>query len=968
MQRRDFVVSSGIAAMGTWFLPSFTNGAIHNQNELLVNPPSTAAFIWSDAVGLGRNLFTNFRKSFIINGRIDKALINIFADSSYQLFVNGEFINHGPLRFDPRFPVFDTIDLKPFLIQGENIIAVKANYFGMKTYKSIANKAGFIAWGEIKSGIKTINLNTNTQNWKCAVANEFETYVQKLSFALNPTEILRQDKEQANWKNCGFDDKKWKNPVLISTQDAWGSFSKRDLPFMSGNEIEIKQILHTYPLEANEDFYSFSVSLPKLAENNENDTYGSEHYVAFHTWIHTTSDQTIKMGHFWGENWLNGIPIIATESKIHNMRLVSKLKLAKGWNFFFGKVHPYSDSLNHYFSIPKNKEITFSANKSLTNTEVVFKISPLVRGADFEKYIYPKILPFEPTETLKEVGGWVNILKTEKAQSPCIETSWDKYGEQIEIINPKDLNNYTFKKEIYPEGFSLTIDLGKMYLSYPKVTLEGVSDATIDFTYSEMLSGDKAHLLHVFNYLPGDRIICTQNKLEWMPSHPRGINFLKITVRNTSKDILFTNFKIISANIDFPTKGTFNCSDNLMNAIWKMCENTQKSNMEDAYVDCSGRERGMYLRDTIIQYFNNLAIFGDQKLMKRCMELYLQSPDSTGKVRAVYPNIGDYTISDFSLNLMEGLRAYFDHSNDAALLIKYWDAIMGNINWFNKLSDEREDGLLDADWSKKQKINAHYGGFHGDLGIAKNTMETNGVHCVFTLTYLIALKETVYLANKIGKNADAEALQKRVEKLSESIQKFWDNNENAFLDSLDGKTHSPHAGLFAIRAAVANEMQKEKIKQHVKKKLAYLFVNGYSPNDGVYVSPSYMYYIFDGLYKANLPEIAENLMRQGWGWCLYNGFTTVPEYFDTNPFNSMCHAWSASPVYYLSKNILGVNFPKAPDLNYVEIEIKTGSITNAEGKYPHPKGTIDIKWHLENKKIVFDYAKAPDGVTLVLKN
>lgn len=967
MQRREFVTYSGMAAIGTLFLPSNLDASSPINAETLVRAPANAKFIWSDSEGLGRNLYVNFRKSVIVTGKIESAIINIFVDTSYQLFINGEFVNQGPLRFDPRFPVYDAVDLKPFLKEGENVIAVKANYFGMKTYKSIANRGGFIAWGEIKTAKKNINLETSLQNWKCNKADELSAYVQKLSFALNPTEIFDQQKENKSWKLTGFDDSKWKLPTLISKQDSWGDFSKRELAFISGKEVEIKNVLHTYPIEPKEDYYSFSISLPKLAETAN--SYGNGHYIAFYTWIYSEAEQVVKLGHFWGENWINGKPLKSVDSNIYSMRLVSEMKLNKGWNFFFGKVGPYSDLLNHYFTIPKNKGILFSADKVRGEVKNIFKRSPLVTAEEFEKNMLPRSLPFSPEETLKEVGGWVNVTEKDKAQNPCVETSWDMYDEQIEILTPDDIDNYIFKKDIYPFGFSITIDVEKMHLSYPRIKVEGVKGATIDFTYGEQLCDDKAHILHVFNYLPGDRIICSQDTLDWMPSHARGIRYLKLTFRNTTSDIKINSFKIISANLDFETKGSFSCSDVLLNEVWDMCKKTQESNMEDAYVDCSGRERGMYLRDTIIQYYNNLALFGDQTLMKRCMELYLQSPDATGKFRAVYPNTGDYTIADFSLNMMEGLRGYYDYTNDKQLVLNYWDAIIGNINWFNSLSDEREDGLLDADWPKKHGINAHYGGFHGDLGIAKGTMDVNGIHCVFTLTYLIALKDTFYLAEKIGKKEDAQKFKRRIDKLSVSIQKFWDDSAQAFMDSLGGKTHSPHAGLTAIRAGVvASEQQKDNILKNVKQKLQYLFVNGYNPDAGVFVSPSYMYYIFDGLYKANLSEIAENLMRQGWGWCLYNGFTTVPEYFNKNPFNSMCHAWSASPVYYLSKNVLGINFPKAPDLNYVEIKVNSTSITFAEGKFPHPKGTIDVKWHTENGKRVFDYAKAPEGVEVVIKN
>ncbi len=50
--------------------------------------------------------------------------------------------------------------------------------------------------------------------------------------------------------------------------------------------------------------------------------------------------------------------------------------------------------------------------------------------------------------------------------------------------------------------------------------------------------------------------------------------------------------------------------------------------------------------------------------MHRCLQLYGQSSDKTGKYRAVYPNVGDYTISDFALNMPEGYIAYYENTGD----------------------------------------------------------------------------------------------------------------------------------------------------------------------------------------------------------------------------------------------------------------------------------------------------------------
>lgn len=962
MRRREFVSYSGITMAGSWLLPHLLKSETTKKEvqDISTFVSKEAKFIWFDSKGEGRNLYANFRKTFVLENSPESALFSLFADSSYQLFINGQFIQQGPVRFDPRFPVFDTVDIAPYLLKGKNVIAVQANYFGMKTYKSIENRGGFIAWGKIKDGSKTINLDTNDKNWRCSRAKEYSKYVQKLSFALNPTVIFDQKIEDNNWKYLNFEDQKMGVPAIIENQKSWGTFSKRTIPFMAGNLVPIASYVHVFPLLSEYSYYSFSVALPNLADNNR--AYGNEFFISYYTWIYSEIDQNIHIGRFWGENWLNGKPLGGIDSQTHSMRILSEASLKKGWNYFFGKIGPYNDVLNHYFSFPNNKGIIVSANKKLTGETVFFKRQPIVSAEDFNKKIATKELPFASTETLADVGGWVDVTNENKAESPCIESSWDCYEEQIEKIKDNSINGFIIKKEFYPNGCSILMDLGQMHLAYPRIELKNAKNATIDITYSEQLCEDGQHLLHSFNYLPGDRLICSENNFSWMPPHPRGIKYVKITVRDIFQDVTIDKFEIVSANYPITKIGEFKSSDQLLNAVWEMCYRTQKANMEDAYVDCSGRERGMYLRDTIIQYYNNLALFGDQPLMRRCMELYLQSPDSTGKVRAVFPSVGDYTIADFSLNLLEGLREYFDNTNDKLLVSNYWPAIVGNLKWFNDLSDEREDKLLDAEWDKKHNIDAHYGGFHGDLGIAPNTQSIKGIHCVFSLTYLIALQNALYLAQKINKTAEIENYSNRIAKLTASSQKFWNPSLGCYSDNLERETHSPHASLFAFRAGIIQSEQIESSKAHIRKKLAYLFVNGYNPNDGVYVSPSYMFYIFDGLYKAEMSDIAENLMRQGWGWCLYNGFVTAPEYFDKNPYNSMCHAWSASPVYYLSKYVLGISYPEAPNLDVVVIKPKTNTISTFEGKYPHPKGAIEVKWHKENDKIVFDYIKAPEGV------
>jgi len=965
MQRREFITNSGIGLAGGLLFNDAVAHTLFEQKDYNTDPkPKSAKYIWVDKEGKGRNVYVNFRKSFTIKGIPTEAFFNLFADTSYQLFVNNQFVNQGPIRFDPRFPVYDAIDLIPYLKIGENVIAVQANYFGMKTYKSIPNKGGFIAWGSVKTELELISMETNAINWQAKLAGERSLYVNKLSFALNPADFYDQSLEDKGWKNGQYDAKGWNQAAELTQQTSWGILSVRRIPYFKYKTLEnVAEVTAVLPLADKEDQYSFSVQVPDFFNDNNED--GA--YIAFKSYIYSDKDQEVPVKTFWSETWLNGEEIDGgIYSEAQSLRKIRIFNLKKGWNYYMGKVGTYFDLVSIFLAFPKELNIKLSADKN-PDSGMLFKRTPLLKKPVFDKYLNRKILPYAENDELKEIGGWMNMTAKDISQNPVFSSCWDSYDEPCEKLDFASLNFHTFRKSDYPNGFCILLDLSYTHLLYPTIKFSGVKGAIIDICNSEKLTSDNQHLFHMHHYLNGDRIVCSEDVIEWMPPHPRGARYISLTVRNAQQDVKFDNITLQSANYPVVQLGEFNSSDPLLNQIWQMCLRTQSTTMEDAYVDCVGRERGMYIRDTVIQYFNNLAVFGDQALMRRCFELYGQSPEESGKFRAVFPNTGNYTISDFCLNAVEGFRAYYNHTADRDLVIQYWPAIMKNMAWFDQLADQRPaDLLLDAEWHTKQGITAHYGGFHGDLGIKKGYLSIKGIHCIFSCTYLLALQDAFAMAVEIGKTKDAEAMGRRIAILSKTINiAFWDEEKGCFADNIDKTSYSAHASLFAVRAGIASQSQIERIKKYVQYELRSLFVNGFSPDAGIYSSPSFCFYIFDGLYKADMAGVAEKLMKDGWGWALSQGYMTVPEYFEKNTQNSLCHAWSASPLYYLSSNVLGVRFPKAPDLSYVEIKVQTDNITQVEGKFPHPNGgTIDVKWHLENGKRVFDYVKAPAGISL----
>ena len=74
-----------------------------------------SAMIWAGPEAKGDGVAVAFRKTFQLARQPGRAEMFIFADARYLLWVNGQYVERGPARFQPNGPEYDTIDLAPQL-------------------------------------------------------------------------------------------------------------------------------------------------------------------------------------------------------------------------------------------------------------------------------------------------------------------------------------------------------------------------------------------------------------------------------------------------------------------------------------------------------------------------------------------------------------------------------------------------------------------------------------------------------------------------------------------------------------------------------------------------------------------------------------------------------------------------------------------------------------------------------------
>ena len=130
-------------------------------------------------------------------------------------------------------------------------------------------------------------------------------------------------------------------------------------------------------------------------------------------------------------------------------------------------------------------------------------------------------------------------------------------------------------------------------------------------------------------------------------------------------------------------------------------------------------------------------------------------------------------------------------------------------------------------------------------------------------------------------------------------------------------------------------------------------------HDVVLANTYFSHFVFSALAKARRFDLALEQIRRLYEPMLATGTTTLWESFD--PEASLCHAFSATPVYQLSANALGIQ-PLAPGFSKVLIAPQPGDLQQAGGVYATVAGDIQVAWQIEGD--VFELQiKLPQQVT-----
>lgn len=347
-------------------------------------------------------------------------------------------------------------------------------------------------------------------------------------------------------------------------------------------------------------------------------------------------------------------------------------------------------------------------------------------------------------------------------------------------------------------------------------------------------------------------------------THPIKVNYLGIRPVRYEQNIISKNF-----------------NDPLLNEIYKVCLSTLELCMHEHYEDCPWREQCLYILDSRNQMLCGYYAFEGYSYQRHNLLLIAKSFNKELGVFSLTAPCGsnDYPIPFFSLVFIKQVEEYINHTKDYSILEELGDVLHLLVNKFSSLIDENH--LIK--YMKKPFWNFYEwtDGNNNDGDIAGG-LEKDQYELILNSAYVYFIESYKRLYS-VDINLD---------EIKNAIKKhFYDEENSVYYINTKEKKQSQLANAFVCLIGLGNTKTFESLLNPKGIVEASLSTRGFVYDALLTKGDIYHEHIIDDIKKRY-----SSMLKMG-----ATSFFEVEEGAEAfRGAASLCHGWSALPVYYLN--------------------------------------------------------------------
>ncbi len=865
-----------------------------------------------------RNVVMNFRRAFHLESIPDAAHLHISADCRYILYCNSGRIGYGPARAYQFNYGYDTYDVYPYLTEGDNVIAVSVLHWGEGTFQHLVGRGGLLV--QLDAG----EVIVSDASWRVKRATAHRQDTLRISPQLAWEEQYDARFDDAGWTLAGYDDSSWETAVEVGPVGTkpWTQLSPRTIPFLSDELIspvrakaigkvrrpDVIAAIHMTPYVAPGDVSSNQQKVDAL--------------IATVLHVPQEGEVTVKKC----STYRAGPRVFLDSEELEWQRDTSDFSanrfLEAGVHILLLDWQAKTNDLD--FSMTASGAPGLAVSSPLSKHDGTWAIALLPGDVRAEARRAKDV-----SALLNSGAPWQTVATID---SPGVDVYMDISASTIVEPNERTVSFPITVAPTEPQHAQhFVIDFGREIIGWIELEVEAHAGTVVDCLGFEGIQNGERKLTQLMNNTM--RYTCRDGRQAYTSIIRRGFRYLLLAVHNNDSDV--TIHRVITHMSTYPgvPRGAFRCSDPRLNQVWDMSAYTLRLCSEDTFTDCPAYEQTMWVGDAFTDVLIHHVVHGDAEFVERNLRLAGDSlqrmPIANSQVPSAWE---DSPIPNWSWMWVLACRAHYEFSGHTEFVREIYSALAKQARF---IDESRE----------AQGLFAMPGAWHF-LDWTALDAAPDFVMAHENCLAIVALRATAELAEVIGEIQDAARWRVLADGLRDAVDRvFWSGHAQAYVDSVheDGilsQVVSQPTNISALYAGIATGGRADAIAPNVVTHPTHWVGTG---------SPFMLYFNCEVLTRQGRYQEMQQLIRERWGDMLDRGATTTWETFrgfgkgqeEGAWTRSWCHAWSATPAYFLSAYVLGIR-PLTPGFKQAVIAPRLGDLTWIKGRVPTPQGTIEV--------------------------
>ena len=493
------------------------------------------------------------------------------------------------------------------------------------------------------------------------------------------------------------------------------------------------------------------------------------------------------------------------------------------------------------------------------------------------------------------------------------------------------------------DGYFLTLDLGQELVGLENFELDFPAGTIVDIAYGEHLTDCRVRC-SIADRNFADRYIAGSGKREITMPRRIGGRYLELHI-TPAQPGEYTIFKagLVPLRAALPEASDFSCDDVQLMTMCRNSVRTLELCLHEHYEDCPWREQALYAYDSRNQILYGSYLWDQHHFIEAAINLLGKGLRKDGVLALCAPSRIAPPICIFSFSWIVEICEYIRHS--------------GNFDFFLKMQKTCKI-ILDTALQRFQPERGLY--CTPDNKELWNFYEwrpgLEGSGCIPgtpDALYNLYLLEALDLYSEIANNAE---LRSKADTLRQAIFKEYYDAERGCMKTFDHRddTHEI-TQVLALYTACIPESEHAKI------------IRGIIAGAHVPISSSSIRYYYAALLDKG-QEVREFLHKKLWqtfGKMTQGDSTTMWETEnggeDFQQAGSLCHGWSALPIWYFFAAKLGLH-PLEPGWKRFLIAPVEFSGEEAYGEVPLKSGNLKVRIRRTEAGLELE-ATGPDHLT-----